>query len=304
MRNFVLLYLALSMCGCARWRHPEKPTEFRFPQGRMAKDAVAIEIGIVQLDISQVETFEEFWKTLDQQAVDLPFRKRLDQNGIRVGIMASHAPATLNELLEPRPIELEVLDAVEQQMADRDMLEPKPRMIVHQRINNRNGQAHPIQTSDIQAAASWTVHQGDRQIVGSGELVRGFVEIITLPQGDGTVRIKLNPQIHHGQVKPTIGVADRSFFFDTSQTITKLTDLNFGVDLRPGESLMLAPTSDVADLGALFFGPANAPGEGSAADKDQYLTHRMLMIRLVQTQMDNLFGEIPELDRLTTTSDH
>ena len=300
--GFILILVVLS--GCARWKPPERPAEFKFPQGRMAKDAVALEIGVAQLDSSQTEKFESFWRSLDEQEVDLKNRKKLDQNGIRVAIMASHAPAVFNELLEPRPIEHEALDLVEQQMAARDLLEPKPRMIVHQRINNRDGQAYPIQTSDVHQEFSWVVHNGDFQNVGAGELVRGFFELTTLPQGDGTVRLKILPQIHHGQVRPTIGVAERSFFFDNSQKIAKIADLDFTVDLRPGETLVIAPTDDQAELGQLFFGSTPATDTTDSAASNHKLTHRFLMIRVVQTQMDNLFGDSITSDRLTTTSGH
>ncbi len=161
----VLRFTILAVCligygGCARWDKSDTSREFKFPQGRLASDAVALEVGIAQLDTSQRESFEHFWGLLDQQELPLAERQLMDQNGLRVAVMASHAPAILNELLSPRPLEYEDLTIVEKQMKVENRLEPKPRMVLHQRIANRDGQSHPIQTSKVHPQFSWTVTQG------------------------------------------------------------------------------------------------------------------------------------------------
>ena len=298
----LLLAVCLFAGGCARWDKPDDRSEFKFPQGRLASDAVALEIGIAQLDDSQSEQFERFWELLDQQELPLPERQLMDQNGLRVAIMASHAPAILHELLLPRPPELENLSIVEEQLMAENRLEPKSRMVLHQRIANRNGQAHPIQTSSVHPQFQWTVHSGDLQSIGAGELVRGFIDVTTLPSGDGTVRLRFSPQVHHGQVRPSFGVADKAFFMDSSQSIKKLADLTFTVRVRPGQTVVIAPTADVEDLGKLFFGePDPEVGEPQV---DTHMTHRVLLVRVVQTQMDDLFGNSASNERLTSTPSH
>lgn len=290
----------IGVCGCARWDKTDSRSEFKFPQGRLASDAVALEIGIAQLDVSQTEVFEQFWNLMDQQELALPQRQLMDQNGLRVAIMASHAPAILNELLAPRPLEFEDLTIVEEHMMAEDRLEPKSRMVLHQRIANRNGQAHPIQTSKVHPQFRWTIRNADLQSIGTGQWVRGFFDVTTLPEGDGTVRLQFSPQIHHGEVRPSFGVANKAFFMDSSQTVNKLAELMFTLRVRPGETVVIAPTSDVEDLGSLFFGEPESASDQPARETN--MTHRVLLVRVVQTQMDDLFGNSASNERLTTTS--
>ena len=303
----VLRFMFLAVClsglgGCAQWDKSEAGREFKFPQGRLASDAVALEIGIAQLDISQSKSFEEFWDLLDQQELPLSERQLLDQNGLRVAIMASHAPATLNELLSPRPLELEDLTLVEEHLMAENRLERKSRMVLHQRIANRDGQAHPVQTSKVHPQFSWTICNGDLKSLGAGQWVRGMIDVTTLPEGDGSVRLRFSPQIYHGEIRPSFGVANKAFFMDATQTICKIEDLTFTVRVRPGETVVIAPTADVEDLGLLFFGDTEA--KRSLSQKASHLTHRVLMVRVVQTQMDDLFGDSKTSERLTTTSVH
>jgi hypothetical protein len=301
----MLVLVLMTLGGCARWEARWEKVEaktggIKFPKGRLSPDSVVLEIAIAQLDDSQTLSFEEFWSSLDQQKLELSVRQRIDQNGLRAAIMASYVPATMQRLIEPRPVELESLDLVEQQMAEKSLLEPKPRVLVHQRITNHDGEKYPIQTSEVFPEFSWTVRCDGLESFTTGKLVRGIFEIVTLPQGDGSVRLRITPQVHHGVVRPTIGVAERAFFFDSMQSVNRISELTLDVTMRPGETLVIAPTADVQDLGELFFGmPAAATGENNTPG---HLTHRMLMVRVVQTQLDDLFGNSANQAKLTTTS--
>ena len=204
----------------------------------------------------RTESFEQFWDLLDQQ--ELAFARASVDGPKRISCCdyGFACPGnSCNELLSPRPLEFEDLTIVEEQMMAENRLEPKSRMVLHQRIANRNGQSHPIQTSKVHPQFSWICAQ--RMIFSRSELASGSADlstVTTLPEGDGTVRLRFSPQIHHGQVRPSFGVANKAFFMDSSQTISKLADLTFTVRVRPGETVVIAPTSDVEDLGRLFFG--------------------------------------------------
>lgn len=303
---WLLLALLPGFVGCAPLEKNESASrEMVFPQRRLPVDAASLEIGLVQLDRSQADTFETFWSLLDQQKLPISIRQLLDQNGLRAAVMPSHAPTELHQLQQPRPVELQQLDAVQQQMAKENLLQPEPRLILHQRITSRSGETHPVEVSEFHPQATWNLLQGDLRSVGSGQQVRGVVQLIAIPQGDGSVRLRLVPEIHHGDMRPTINVAERAFVLDSGQTVQKLADLAVDLSLRPGETIVLAPTSDISDLGKLFFGePDRKPDRGQAMpdDADSQLTHRFLMIRVVQTQIDDLFGNFSAQQNLNTTS--
>jgi hypothetical protein len=263
----------IGVSGCARWEAPEQKSRMIFSKSRIALDAVGLELGIAQLDSGQAEAFEDFWRTLDQQALPLDLRKRLDQNGIRAAIMPSHAPAILHELVGPKPIVIEELTELEKQLHAKELLREKERMISHERISNREGESHSILVSDFHPEISWTVRNGSREKPGFGQSVRGIMTVTTYPQGDGSVRLIFGPEIHHGQSRPQI--AERSFLKQARQAVMRIDDLKFDVILRPGESIVIAPTQDIADMGKLFFGAAQTAIDLQGPPNRPVPTHRM-----------------------------
>ena len=64
----------------------------------------------------------------------------------------------------------------------------------------------------------------------------------------------------------------------------------------------MAPTADVADLGKLFFGAAQSGFDQpeSVPSESQAVSHRLLLVRIVQTQMDDLFNDSRFVEKLTT----
>jgi len=121
----------------------------------------------------------------------------------------------------------------------------------------------------------------DSQTSGQDQQVRGYIRLVTYPGGDGRVTLELVPEIHHGQPRPTIGVADQAFFFSHRQSIQVLDELKVTARLRPGETLMMGPGPQLTDLGGMLF------GHGTRNDFWQ----RLLLVRLVRTQHDDLFGD-------------
>ena len=296
----LILFLGLAAFGCARWEEPEQRSRAIFPQSKIAIDAVGLELGIAQLDSHQSESFEQLWSLLDSQALPLKLRKRLDQNGIRAAVMSSSPPSILHTLVEDQPIVKSELNEFEKLLHAQKVLRPKERMIAHERISNREGQAHPITISELHPQVSWAIRSGDRQTIGTGEFVRGVIAIKTFPQGNGSVRIVFTPEIHHGKPRHQIGVAERSFLHRQGQTVLQVKELEFDVTLRPGESIVVAPTADIDDAGKLFFG-SYASDEEQKVEGRPFPTHRMLLIRVVQTQMDDLFSDANTAEKLTST---
>ena len=313
MRAIFLTILSVSISlgiGCAKIEPPVQKTSLTFPKSRIAVDAVGLDIGVAQLDSSQSKTFETFWGLLDQQELPLERRKVLDRNGLRVAIMSSHAPPQLNQLVDPPEIDPDLLNEFERQLFAKGLLRPQTRMLSHERISNREGQAHKVETSEVHREISWVIQADDQQTAGSGKLVRGVISVTTYPQGDGSVRLIVRPEIHHGQSRPRIGAGQGSFLVESSQFITPLDELKFELNLRSGESLVIAPTKDVSDMGKILFGTLQTAGNSvgldsagldSSAPKKPVATHRMLLIRVVQTQMDDLFSDSNLNEKLTTT---
>lgn len=287
----LLLAVAVCVTGCAKWRSVEQHTplqSLKIPTSRMSPDAVSLEVAVAQLDEEQNELIEKFWALLDQQKIPFEHRKVLDANGFRAAVVPAHVPGALRELLKPREIDPESLNSFQKQMYDKDLLKPVERLIVHDKVQNRDAESQELPVSSVHPEMNWLISTPRGKSAGAGKSVRGVFSIKTFPNGDGSVRVKLLPQIHHGEPRTQIGVFDKSFLFQSQQSIVDLADLATEIELLPGETLVVGATSDVDDLGKLFFG---TPGSDQ---KHQ----RLVLIRLVQTQWDDLFGRRNRSQRL------
>lgn len=276
------------LLGCDRFRQTDSLPSLNLAPNRMAPDAVALEIGIAQLDTSQTETLEQYWHSLDQQELPLETRQQLDRHGLKVGIMSTRPPATFSKLVNPREIIIDELDAFQRQLYLGGHLKATSRMLAHNRISNRKGQSHPIVASPEHPTYSWAI-----QDAGAGAAttetstnVRGIFSIRTFPQGDGSVRVTIQPQIHHGDLEKRYGATANGFKFEKQQAIAMLEQLEFEVPLRSGETLVIGPTADIDQLGRLFF------GEPKESDQTELLQQADWVIEAIKGRQEN---SLPEL---------
>ena len=278
-KHFGLIFCALwlATCGCESFRQSQEayqpPT---LPNNRIALDTVGLEIGIAQLDTSQTEAINRFWRALDQQELSLETRQQLDRHGLRAAVMSQRPPSDFASLVNPREVVLEELDGFQKQLYLNGKLKATDRMLVHDRILNRQGQTHSIPTSQAHPSLSWTIEtpatRNSRETANeeSANNVRGEFTIRTYPQGDGSVRVVVQPQIHHGDVTQKYGATAHGYKFNHSQTVVAPETLEFDVSLRSGESLVIGPTAEVTRLGQLFFGeidPSQDESLTAAADE-------------------------------------
>jgi hypothetical protein len=203
----------------------------------------------------------------------------MDRNGIRAAIVPSQLPQVLQRILTDKPIDTSEFEAWQKQFIAPGVNDTIPRKILHERLHIGQGQEHRIPVSDSWSAASWTVETETGSSVGQGEMFRAFYKLVAFSSGDGSMKLSVVPEIHHGQSRPTIGVEDHSFLFKTEQTIQSIEELRLSARLRPGETLVIGAGSQINNLGSLLFGPGESGG----------FRQRMLLIRLIQSPSDILF---------------
>lgn len=381
----VVTMAMVTFLGCANVKE-KKSFDFALPKSQMNEGAVALQIAVVQLDTDQQAMFTQFWNQLDPMTLPLSVRRSADRNGLRYAVMPPQCPAVLDALLERRALDLGMLTGLQKQMAEKGLLESPTRYLTHQRIENDRGEECEITVSDYLQKADWKVVLNERldQVeTGQGDLVKGVVQFSTFPRSDGSVRLVVEPEVHHGRPQQRYNVSQRTFLFSESQIETRIDALKFAVDLKPGESLVIAPlqsevgpeeleseldadseagVGSVLSIGELFFGenaasvPVDASGAAPAsaelsiqspesseiealfAEVDQALLEddafdlildaqterdqqadqlqgasanerkvpavkpmfRFMMVRLVHTQMCDLFDDDSQTQRLTT----
>jgi hypothetical protein len=352
----VVLGLLLSV-GC-KSVDEKTPLDFSLPGVGMNEGAVALQVAVVQVDDDQQETLKEFWSRLDTMKLGLAERQIADANGLRYAVMAPQCPAVLDQLLEPRELDISGLTDIQKQMASKGLLESPSRLLHHQRIENDTGEEFEIPVSDYYRQKNWSITDiHGRTESSSGELVKAFVQMTTFPQGDGSVRLIVEPEIHHGRPQQRYNVSQRTFLFSESQIQSRVDPLKFSIDLQPGESLIIAPTpptnssttqtgdslaskSHAQTIGDLFFvqtpivhaqafpqqrSEQNRLIDSAFAELDEQFAEtsdsdadakvaasaqptqpqikplcRFLMVRLIHTHTNDLFGRSSSTQRLTT----
>lgn len=293
------------LSGCGRWSTiPDAkgdPFSLRTPQ--MSPDSVVLEVALLRLgpeagkespaeSSSPVESahfaslstarLDEIWTEVDEQFLPRMLTRRLEQNGFRCGMLDGRPGPALQAALD--------VHTSRKTLAGDESGTGAPTGI--QRLQNRSGRRGKVITSEVRD--SLAVLQPE------GGLVRGktysdaqcLVAVRSFPQGDGQVNLELTPELEHGQARPKwLGEASEgSFRIDTSRDRYEFDDLRISARLGPGQMLVLGPTSAPKGLGRHFF----IDTKSGAADP------RVLVVRLAQTQLDDLFA--PEAGRAPLVS--
>lgn len=292
-------------CGPSSWKGSWKSSDWESAQtyappestgglrgNRMEPGSVALEIALAQLDAEQTAELESLMAKTDHQALDLELRKRLDRNGIWAGVLPSKPLAEMSHLLADQPIDVSQLQPWQVDFLEQQGRTTRSPLVLHERIQNGRGEEHPIPVSNTWAERSWVIHEGTGPSVGQGQNVRGYIVLRTYPTGDEGVRLIAVPQIRHGRTQAEYRVAEGSFAYGESQAKVVVDALKIDVRLRPGEILALSASATDGRLGSLLFGAADRSADlphASPPDPDEPVGRRLLLVRLVQTQRNDLF---------------
>ncbi|MFT7642322.1 MAG: hypothetical protein ACI9G1_004079 [Pirellulaceae bacterium] len=271
------LFANFAFSGCAQWKMPDSAANL-LPSPRMSTDAVVLEIAFVRLADSRADEELRMWDEIDQQHLPTDKRKALAEHGLRAGLTVQ-LPALLQKLLK-RQKSGQKLAAVDGTFTEDEVI------VQHRKIQIPTGRKRVIDSSLTQEELTISTHSaGDPNDSGEPpnqktfKLAKCRFGVRTFPQGDGTVQLEITPEIEHGQKRQRYVARQGTFVLDNSCDSFEIDTLKFQAKLAPGQTLLIAPTPDQKGLGKSFF--IDQIGEHSQ--------HRVLLIRLAQTQYDSLF---------------
>ena len=274
---FILVTLAALLSGCQLWSTPEWTVDqaktLELPAPRMSADSVILEIAFVHVTPAANQVDAALWH--DVNAVPLPWQtqKKLAVNGIRCGLIAGQLPASLQQLIQADKNTLDLQDLNGNLGHD---LQGRS-----QRLHSRAGRRGQIVlTKKILPTVHLVTRDGDYSSGETFHQAQCVLEIRTYPQGDGRVRVQLTPEIQHGHLRSQFVGHDGSWLINNDRETRSFDFLAMEVLMTPGESLVLSCTADVKGLGQHMF------VDGKSDSDTQYL----VLVRLVQTQFDDLFA--------------
>ena len=276
-----------SAAGCAQVV-AKKPTS---PLARpvMSPDSVVLEFYFVRFPFDDPEINGATWEEIDEQPFEARLRKQLTESGFRVGLIRGELPSELQKLIVGEA-KAEVANEPPSEDAEQTAagaIEPQIVTIDEESsARKRTQQLRAGQRSEILASGiydSWPLIELDRgQLRGKPyPKGQGLFAVKSYPQGDGRVRVDVSPELHYGEQKLNY-VGDQGMFrIDTGRSKKVFENLDMSATLAPGEMIVLGSLPERrGSLGHYFF------TEQASGKLDQ----KLLIIRLAQTQYDDLFG--------------
>jgi hypothetical protein len=281
--RLLLLTLALSIAGCA-WIAPQtnKFTASILQPTQMTPGSAVIEVFSIRLPSGTPDLSSQVWEEVDEQHFPIEVRRKLAKNGFRAGILAGPIPPSLARLLDlqgkPSP------NGEIQRVKITDLATPA--RVSSQHLQTQAGQRYEI-------AASGVIEKMPILVSESGEIrgltyeqAQGIFAMHVAPQPDGRVQLELVPEIHHGESRQH-WVGDQAIFrLETGRPKRAFEELKLTAVLGPGSMLLLGSQPNrEGSLGHYFFVESNG--------RDDRLDQKLILVRLCQTQHDDLISPGP-----------
>jgi len=247
----------------------------------MSPDSVVLEIAMVHTTPILREEIGDLWSEIDEQVMSTEMRRDLYNNGLRAGIVSMQLPVGLQKLIDERQkgVDLSTPDfsQLEQQIS--------PRHMPH-RVHSRSGVRSPVTAGPIVERLHILLNEDG---VTRGETfaqAQCMFGVRSYPKGDGSVRIELVPEIEFGEPRNRRIATEGMWRLDFGRDRKTFDHLRFEVTLEPGQSVLVSCGEDPIGLGRSFFSRENETA--------------MLLIRVSQTQIDDLFHQESHLAPIAT----
>jgi len=231
-----------------------------------------IEVVFVRIPTRDRESTDALWKEVDELAIDAKFRRKLNKNGFRVGVIGSHIPTEVQNILKNAHragkgnISLDSMNNLQETHA------------ITRKLYLQPGQQSELLASTVQkefqvlelkngALVGETLRDGQAQFVA--ELLHGQ---------DERVSLRLTPEVHFGAFRNEYVPGEGMFRLDTGREKKRLQDLQLRAELDDGQILIVGPRADQpGSLGHQFFNQQST---------DQSIS-KLMMIRICEIATDN-----------------
>lgn len=234
------------------------------PIADAAPDALRLEYVLIERPANDPLIGSELWDELAEMGVvDHTVRRKLNANGIRVGIASTSPPQALQKLLGDAK---EIVD---------DELSEEARRRHGQMLLLPTGSQTEAQTSDLIDTYTLNLNIDDEPRSQTLERVRGVFRVTASSKQDGWAKFEFMPEVRYGATltRPVAGEAGWKQF-ETGQSVQKLYDQKFELKLVEGEAAVVTSIGDVHDNpGELFF----------RTIEDGVPIQRLLVVRLLRT---------------------
>ncbi len=242
----------------------------------MPTDSCVLEVFFIRCPFGDPQLNQRLWQEVDEQHLPADLRRRLGQNGFRVGLVGGQIPMALSELmeLEDKPPPTGVANQIN--VAD---LDTDPR-VTRAHLSIRTGQRKEVLTSSVYDRVTVLIRESDQLNGSTYTQAQALLAVKTFAQSDGRVRLELVPELHHGESRRRFVGNQGMFRFEPGRPRRVFDRMAISATLSPGSMLLLSSRPELpGSLGHHFF----------TTEDNGHRQQKLLVLRLAQTQHDGLF---------------
>ena len=276
--------LLCCVCGCASWTGEKNKTSpdasSLLPTRQLNPDSVVLETVLVRFPTElTAELEDQVWRLSYEGIADIALRQRLDQNGLRAGVIMGELPPLIRQQLE-QTAEKQKTDAMEHAGLAADV---DNRM---RRLQCRAGRRKDLLVKPELSEPLTVLSTRDGRHVSGETYDRAIVlfDLRVLPHGDGSATINLIPEVQHGEQLQTFVHTEFGTRPEMRRGAQSWSELKISAKLTAGQVLVVSSTSPPKALGNSFFVSRTA---------EQTEERVFLLVRLAESQLDDLFA--PEI---------
>lgn len=264
------------------------------PQPQMSPDAVVLEVAVVRFGAAVGGVVGErqggerkwegvFWQAVDEQLLAVDVRNELRRNGFRFGVIRGALPEALRKQIDQQRSAAREIDPEN---------EPGSLESSVQRLQSRSGKRSKLLMGEQAASLSIFVPEGERLVGRTFQAAQCLLSVKTFARGDGGADLEITPEVEHGVARQRwLGQShEGTYRLDANRERWQLDKLRCRLTLAPGQTVVLSCIDPPIGAGANFF----------ARDTREVGVRRVVLVRLAQTQVDELFTERPASAALTT----
>jgi hypothetical protein len=274
----IIASLPFALSGCSLFQNEtateNKSTDFKLPTPQLPADAVVVELQFLRMSDAKIAEVDQLWQITDEQVIPIQTRKRLEANGLRMGLVPGDMPTIVQQWIAEAQQRLRDETLEQASVASNISLVPK-------QLTFRAGKRKEILLHAEQDKWVPVIYQEEDQLCGETFETPEFILATTaIPHGDGRATLLFTPEIKHGQVRNVVVGKDAAFRFEWQRQRRAFDELLSQITLSPGQTVIVTCTEPPKGLGSQFF-----ITESFSRQRE----HVLILLRLSRTQLDELF---------------
>jgi hypothetical protein len=271
----------------------------------MSPQTTALDVFFARVAYGDVDANETLWQELDEQVISVETRRRLAENGLRVGVASGRLPAALERMLEINDASGASVDADNANLdagnsdnataaeddnvfndgpAARKLALDPDAQVTGRHVQCLDGEACLLLANDRHQAELHVLLPSADGLRGRRfAQAQGSFDVTPTRQSDGRVRLRLLPKIQHGQLTSRFEAQDAFVSLAPGQQAEKFEQLAVEADLSSGDVLVVA--CDISRQGSLGHRLLTTEHDGERLQK-------VIAIRIAQTQHDPVLAAL------------